>query len=130
MTVDYARSRYAFGRPIGSFQALKHRIADLMLWTETCKGTTDVAIDAVAGGDADADFLVSVAKSYVGDQSVRIAQECTQMFGGIGLTFEHDAHLYLRRITTNRTLLGTPVQHRARVAATFDITVGEGAGRA
>ena len=63
----------------------------------------------------DADLLISVAKSYIGDRSIRIAQECTQMFGGIGLTWEHDAHLYLRRVTSNRALLGTPEQHRRRV---------------
>jgi alkylation response protein AidB-like acyl-CoA dehydrogenase len=126
LTIDYARSRYAFGRPIGSFQAFKHRIADLVLWTETAKGTVDAAIDAVATDSADSDLLLSVAKSYVGDQTVRIAQECTQMFGGIGLTYEHDAHLYLRRVTANRALLGTPEQHRARIARLLDVACMKG----
>ncbi len=116
LLLDYSRNRYAFGRPIGGFQALKHRIADVTLWVESCKATVDAAVDAVSKGSADADLLVSVAKSYVGDRSIRIAQECTQMFGGIGLTWEHDAHLYLRRLTANRALLGTPEQHRARIA--------------
>ena len=116
LLLDYARNRHAFGRPIGGFQALKHRIADITLWVESCKGTVDAAVDAVSNDSEDADLLISVAKSYVGDRSIRIAQECTQMFGGIGLTWEHDAHLYLRRVTTNRALLGTPEQHRAHIA--------------
>jgi alkylation response protein AidB-like acyl-CoA dehydrogenase len=116
LLLEYARNRHAFGRPIGGFQALKHRIADVTLLVESCKATVDAAVDAVSNGSAEADLLVSVAKSYVGDRSIRIAQECTQMFGGIGLTWEHDAHLYLRRLTTNRALLGTPAQHRAHVA--------------
>ena len=75
----------------------------------------------------EAELLVSVAKSYVGDRSIRIVQECTQMFGGIGLTWEHDAHLYLRRVTTNRALLGTPEQHRAHIARLLHVSDGVGA---
>ncbi|GAC1636019.1 MAG: acyl-CoA dehydrogenase family protein [Mycobacterium sp.] len=116
LLLEYARARHAFGRPIGGFQALKHRIADITLWVESCKGTVDAAVDDVSKGSENADVLISVAKSFVGDRSIRIAQECTQMFGGIGLTWEHDAHLYLRRVTANRALLGTPEQHRAHIA--------------
>jgi alkylation response protein AidB-like acyl-CoA dehydrogenase len=116
MLLDYARERYAFGRPIGAFQAIKHRIADMTLWAESCKATVDTAVNALSHNDSDADLLLSTAKSYVGDRSIRIAQECTQMFGGIGLTWEHDAHLYLRRLTANRALLGTPEQHRSNIA--------------
>lgn len=116
LLIEYARHRHAFGRPIGGFQALKHRIADITLLVESCKGTADAAVDAVSNDSEDADLLISVAKSYIGDRSIRIAQECTQMFGGIGLTWEHDAHLYLRRVTSNRALLGTPEQHRRNVA--------------
>ena len=121
LTLAYARSRYAFGRPIGSFQALKHRIADLLLSVEGCKGTVDAAIDAVSAGSPDSDLLVSVAKVYVGDRCVQVAQQCTQILGGIGLTWEHDAHLYLRRVTTNRAVFGTPEQHRARIARLLDV---------
>jgi alkylation response protein AidB-like acyl-CoA dehydrogenase len=126
LLLDYARNRHTFGRPIGGFQALKHRIADVTLWVESCKGTADAAVDAVSEDSEDADLLVSVAKSYVGDRSIRIAQECTQMFGGIGLTWEHDAHLYLRRVTTNRALLGTPEQHRAHIARLLHVSDGMG----
>jgi alkylation response protein AidB-like acyl-CoA dehydrogenase len=115
LLIEYARHRHAFGRPIGGFQALKHRIADITLLVESCKGAADAAVDAVSNDSEDADLLISVAKSDIGDRSIRIAQECTQMFGGIGLTWEHDAHLYLRRVTSNRALLGTPEQHRRRV---------------
>ena len=101
LLIEYARHRHAFGRPIGGFQALKHRIADITLLVESCKGAADAAVDAVSNDSEDADLLISVAKSYIGDRSIRIAQECTQMFGGIGLTWEHDAHLYLRRVTSN-----------------------------
>jgi alkylation response protein AidB-like acyl-CoA dehydrogenase len=116
LLIEYARHRHAFGRPIGGFQALKHRIADITLLVESCKGAADAAVDAVSNDSEDADLLISVAKSYIGDRAIRIAQECTQMFGGIGLTWEHDAHLYLRRVTSNRALLGTPEQHRRNVA--------------
>jgi alkylation response protein AidB-like acyl-CoA dehydrogenase len=115
LLIEYARHRHAFGRPIGGFQALKHRIADITLLVESCKGAADAAVDAVSNDSEDADLLISVAKSYIGDRAIRIAQECTQMFGGIGLTWEHDAHLYLRRVTSNRALLGTPEQHRRNV---------------
>ncbi len=126
LLLDYARDRHAFGRPIGGFQALKHRIADVTLCVESCKGTADAAVDAVSEESEEAELLVSVAKSYVGDRSIRIAQECTQMFGGIGLTWEHDAHLYLRRVTTNRALLGTPEQHRAHIARLLHVSDGMG----
>lgn len=126
LLIDYARERHAFGRPIGGFQALKHRIADVTLWVESCKGTVDAAVDAVSNDAEDADLLISVAKSFLGDRSIRVAQECTQMFGGIGLTWEHDAHRYLRRLTTNRALLGTPEQHRARIADILRLRDGRG----
>lgn len=127
MTVDYTRERYAFGRPIGSFQALKHRIATLMLWVESSKAIVDSAVAAVDADGEDAAMLVAIAKAYVGDKSVLVAQECTQIFGGVGLTYEHDAHLYLRRLTVNRALLGTPEQHRLRVADHLDIASATGA---
>ena len=121
LMLEYTRSRYAFGRPIGSFQALKHRIADILLWVEGCKGTVEAAVAAVADQSPDSDLLVSVAKAYVGERSVEIAQQCTQIFGGIGFTWEHDAHLHLRRATTSRSVLGTPEQHRARVVRLLDV---------
>jgi alkylation response protein AidB-like acyl-CoA dehydrogenase len=71
----------------------------------------------VQDGDADASEVVSAAASYLGDHATEIVQECTQLHGGIGVTWEHDLHLYLRRVTLHRNLHGTPAQHRERIAA-------------
>jgi alkylation response protein AidB-like acyl-CoA dehydrogenase len=126
-TLEYAQDRYAFGRPIASFQALKHRIADMLVWLECSKATTDDAVrgvDAAASGTGDAGEaarLVSVAKSYVGDHAVTIVHDCVQLNGGIGLTWEHDIHLYLRRALLNRAVYGTPEQHRERLCALLNV---------
>ena len=110
-TVEYAFDRYSFGRPLASYQALKHRFADMKLWSEACQAAVDGAADAMAAGQ-DEVRMVSVAKSYVGDHSVDLMQDCVQIHGGIGVTYEHDLHLYLRRATVNRGLFGTPAAHR------------------
>jgi len=107
--------RYAFGRPISSFQALKHRVADILLWLESAKATTDAAIGAVDDRADDADRLVRVAKAFVADKALTIIGECIQFHGGIAMTWEHDIHLYLRRSTVNRALYGTPEHHRERL---------------
>ncbi|GAA5056843.1 alkylation response protein AidB-like acyl-CoA dehydrogenase [Thermocatellispora tengchongensis] len=116
MTTQWARDRYTFGRPIASYQALKHRFADMRTWLEACHATTAAAASAVQEGSAGAAEPVSTAKSYVGDRSLAILQDCVQIHGGIGLTWEHDLHLYLRRATSNRSLYGTPQDHRRRLA--------------
>ena len=110
-TVEYAFDRYSFGRPLASYQALKHRFADMKLWSEASQAAVDGAADALAAGQ-DGARMVSVAKSYVGDHSVELMQDCVQIHGGIGVTYEHDLHLYLRRATVNRGLFGTPADHR------------------
>ncbi|WP_419924341.1 acyl-CoA dehydrogenase family protein [Candidatus Poriferisocius sp.] len=110
-TIEYAFDRYSFGRPLASYQALKHRFADMKLWSEASQAAVDGAADAVATGQNEA-RIVSVAKSYVGDHSVELMQDCVQMHGGIGVTYEHDLHLHLRRATVNRGLFGTPDDHR------------------
>lgn len=110
-TVEYAFDRYSFGRPLASYQALKHRFADMKLWSEASQAAVDGAADALAAGQDEA-RMVSVAKSYVGDRSVDLMQDCVQIHGGIGVTYEHDLHLYLRRATVNRGLFGTPADHR------------------
>ncbi|HKA05534.1 MAG TPA: acyl-CoA dehydrogenase family protein [Acidimicrobiales bacterium] len=116
-TVQWAFDRYSFGRPLASYQALKHRFADMKMWLEACHGTATAAARAVDGGAADASELVSVAKAYIGDQAPELVQDCVQLHGGIGITWEHDIHLYLRRVTQDRSLYGAPAQHRDRVAA-------------
>jgi alkylation response protein AidB-like acyl-CoA dehydrogenase len=117
LTLEYSFDRYTFGRPLASYQALKHRFADMKLWLEACHATATGAARAVdAAGDRAAE-LVSVAKSYIGDRGPAILQDCVQLHGGIGVTWDHDLHLYLRRVVQDRALFGTPADHRERIAA-------------
>jgi alkylation response protein AidB-like acyl-CoA dehydrogenase len=116
MTVEWAGDRYSFGRPLSSYQALKHRFADMASWLHGSHAIADEAAAAVAAGSADAPVLVSAAASYVGDNGSELLQECVQLHGGIGVTFEHDLHLYFRRHTVDRALFGTPSEHRQRIA--------------
>ncbi len=115
-TMQWAFDRYSFGRPIASYQALKHRFADMKLWLEASHGTTEAALRAVQNRSDDAAELVSIAKSYVGQRSTDIIQDCVQLHGGLGVTWEHDIHLYLRRATVDRVTWGTPSDHRRRIA--------------
>jgi alkylation response protein AidB-like acyl-CoA dehydrogenase len=115
-TVDYASDRYSFGRPLSSYQALKHRFADMKLWLEAAHATAGAAARAVDSGSKHASELVSVAKAYIGDRGPAIVQDCIQLHGGIGVTWDHDLHLYLRRVVVDRTQWGTPRDHRERVA--------------
>jgi alkylation response protein AidB-like acyl-CoA dehydrogenase len=116
MTVEWAFQRYSFGRPLASYQELKHRFADMKSWLEGSHAITDAALAACAAGTPDAAELASAAKAFVGEYGAELVQDCVQMHGGIGVTFEHDLHLYLRRVTLNRTLDGTPADHRQRLA--------------
>jgi|SRR3954447_920301 alkylation response protein AidB-like acyl-CoA dehydrogenase len=117
MTVEWAFDRYSFGRPLASYQALKHRFADMKTWLEASHAITDAATTALAEARDDAGKLASMAMAYVGEYGSVLLQDCVQLHGGIGLTFEHDLHLFLRRHTLDRTLLGTPADHRARVTS-------------
>jgi alkylation response protein AidB-like acyl-CoA dehydrogenase len=114
-TVQWALDRHTFGRPLASYQALKHGFADMKLWLEACRATTGAAVAAVADRSPQAGLSASIAKSYVGEMAGRIVQGCVQMHGGIGVTWEHDLHLYLRRVTLYRSLFGTPEEHNLRV---------------
>jgi alkylation response protein AidB-like acyl-CoA dehydrogenase len=115
MTVDWTRDRYTFGRPLGSYQAIKHRLADMTMWWHACRGVTARAIAEVAGRTGDAEPWVSAAKSYLGEHAGPIVQDCVQLHGGIGVTWEHDLHLFLRRITLYRNLFGTPGDHHRKI---------------
>ncbi len=115
-TVEYATDRYSFGRPLSSYQALKHRFADMKMWLEASHATAGAAALAVDEGSADATELISVAKAYIGDHGPMILQDCVQIHGGIGVTWDHDLHLYLRRVLEDRAQFGTPRDHRERVA--------------
>jgi alkylation response protein AidB-like acyl-CoA dehydrogenase len=115
LTVQWALDRHTFGRPLASYQALKHKFADMKLWLEACRATTSAAVADVAARAPEANVSASIAKSYVGEMAGQIVQACVQMHGGIGVTWEHDLHLYLRRITLYRGMFGTPEEHNLRV---------------
>ena len=115
MTVEYSKDRVAFGRPIGSFQALKHLMADLALALEVSKAAAAAAVTAVGREREDAAEVAHMAAAAVGDAGNDLAQQCLQIHGGIGYTWEHDLHLLMRRIQTNSALYGTPTWHREQV---------------
>lgn len=117
MTLDWAFNRYTFGRALASYQALKHRFADMKSWLEASHAVADAAAEAVADGDPLASEKASAAKSYIGVQGPELAQDCVQLHGGIGVTYEHDLHFFLRRVTLNGLLYGTPAEHRRLLAA-------------
>jgi alkylation response protein AidB-like acyl-CoA dehydrogenase len=114
-TIDYVQNRYAFGRTLASYQALKHRIADHKLWLEAALGISTALARSLAAQDGDSARLASAAKAHIGEQSLTIVSDCVQLFGGIALTWEHDLHLYLRRATVNKVVYGSPAQHRERL---------------
>jgi len=121
LALEYAKARTAFGRPIGSFQAVKHLLADTSLLLEASKALSVAAATAVGTGAADAGEVISMAKAFVGDSAIDLAQNCFQVFGGIGHTWEHDQHLYLRRLTTDAALYGDPAWHRERVCRLHEL---------
>ena len=115
MTVAWAFDRYSFGRPLASYQELKHRFADMLSWLQASHAINDAAAAAVEAHSPEAPELVSAAKAYIGIYGSELVQDCVQIHGGIGVTFEHDLHLYLRRVTLNRALYGTPAEHQLRI---------------
>jgi alkylation response protein AidB-like acyl-CoA dehydrogenase len=114
-TLEYSFDRYSFGRPLASYQALKHRFADMKVWTEASLATAHAAARTVDNRSDRAFELVSVAKSYIGDRAPLILQDCVQLHGGIGVTWDHDLHQFIRRVVQDRALFGTPHDHRERV---------------
>jgi alkylation response protein AidB-like acyl-CoA dehydrogenase len=121
MTLRYASDRTAFGRPIGGFQAIKHQLADLSLGLEAGKAVAVAATRSVQAGGADAGEIASMAKAWVAETGIDLAQGCFQIFGGIGFTWEHDSHLFLRRITMNALLFGQADWHRERICTLHDL---------
>jgi alkylation response protein AidB-like acyl-CoA dehydrogenase len=117
LSTEYAKTRIQFGRAIGSFQAIKHRCADMLVEVEFAKSAAYHAAFCAAGEDAD-DFVkaVSMAKSYCSEAYVHAAAETIQVHGGMGFTWEHPAHLYLKRAKSSELLFGDPLQHRGRLA--------------
>ncbi len=116
LTVSYSLERVQFGRQIGSFQALKHRMADLYVELETSRSISWAACWAAANLDDDLGRKASTAKSWCGDALSHIASEMVQLHGGIAITWEHPAHLYFKRAHALNQLFGQPHEHRARLA--------------
>lgn len=117
LSVDYAKSRLQFGRPIGSFQAVKHRLANLLVDVEHARSTAYHAIWALAAGTDDPALATSIAQAVCSGALTHVANDTIQVHGGIGFTWEHQAHLYYKRAATDAVLLGSAEQHRDRVAA-------------
>ena len=120
-TVEYAKTRYQFGRPIGSFQGLKHRLADLWVDISQARAAARYAANCAATGDADLPVAASVAQAWCSPLAVRAAEECVQMHGGIGFTWEHPAHLFLKRAKTDAVALGNADRHRQVLGGLIDI---------
>ncbi|GLP78138.1 acyl-CoA dehydrogenase [Mycobacterium antarcticum] len=116
VAVQYAKDRWQFGRPIGSFQAVKHRLADMMVDLEHARSTAYHAVWALTDGSDDPALATSIAQATCSAAFSRIANDAIQTLGGIGFTWEHQAHLYFKRATTDAALLGSAEQHRSRVA--------------
>jgi alkylation response protein AidB-like acyl-CoA dehydrogenase len=121
MTVEYAKIRQAFGRPIGSYQGVKHRAADMLVDVENSKSITYYAAWALDEGVAEGPLAVSMAKAYVSDAYRRVAAAGIQLHGGIGFTWEHDLHLYFKRAKGSEFTFGDATYHRERVAQLVDL---------
>jgi alkylation response protein AidB-like acyl-CoA dehydrogenase len=115
-TVRYVKERYQFGRPVGSFQAVKHRLANLYLEVVNARAAARYAADALATGSDDVPVAVAVAKSRCSTIAVHAAEEAIQLHGGIGMTWEHPVHLYLKRAKSDSIAFGTAGRHRATLA--------------
>jgi alkylation response protein AidB-like acyl-CoA dehydrogenase len=122
MTLEWSRDRYSFGRPLASYQALKHRLADMTMWLHAGRAVAAGAVDKIAARTPDAGMWASAAKSYLAEHAGLLVQECIQLHGGSGVTWEHDLHVYLRRITLYSNLLGTPGEHHQAIFAAANTT--------
>jgi alkylation response protein AidB-like acyl-CoA dehydrogenase len=127
MTVEYATVREQFGRPIGAFQAVKHRLADLHATEELAESTVRYAAWAADEAPDELPLAACVAKSYLSDAFCQVTAETVHLHGGIGFTWEHDAHLYYKRARTSAQLHGDAVEHRSRIA---DLLLPAGRGAA
>jgi alkylation response protein AidB-like acyl-CoA dehydrogenase len=120
MTIEWSFDRYSFGRPLASYQELKHRFADMKLWLEASHAIADAAAGAVEDGAPNAWDMLSAGKAYVGHYGVELMHDCVQIHGGIGVTFEHDLHLFLRRVTVDSMQYGSVTEHRERLTAALE----------
>ncbi len=118
-TVDYAEVREQFGRPIGSFQAVKHACADMLVQISVARQLVAAAVRAEVASAPEAATAVSMAKAFATDMAVRVTGKAMQLHGGMGYTWESGIHAYLKRATLDRSLFGTPAQHRQRLARRY-----------
>jgi alkylation response protein AidB-like acyl-CoA dehydrogenase len=122
-TLAYTKQRKQFGRAIGSYQAIKHRLADLWIEVNSVAAVARYAADTCARGDVDATIAAAVAQAYCSGAAVHAAEECVQLHGGIGMTWEYPAHLYLKRAKSDQLAFGTAYRHRSRLAELVDLPV-------
>jgi len=121
MSVEHAKQREQFGRPIGSFQAIKHKCAEILVELEGARSAAYYGAWAADASPEELPIVASIAKATSSEAFFRAAADNVQMHGGIGVTWEHDAHLYLKRATTSSELLGDPSSHRQRIALLLDL---------
>lgn len=123
-TLAYTKQRKQFGRAIGSYQAIKHRLADLWFEVGSATAVARYAADTHARGDEDAGVAAALAQAYCSGIAVHAAEECVQLHGGIGMTWEYPAHLYLKRAKSDQLALGSAYRHRARLGELVDLPPG------
>ncbi len=123
-TVGYLKERRQFGRVLAGYQALKHRLADLYIEVESARACAQYAASAAAGDDPDLPVAVEVAQAYCSTVAVRAAEECVQLHGGIGMTWEHPAHLLLKRAKADQLAFGTPGEHLLTLAGLVGLPPG------
>jgi alkylation response protein AidB-like acyl-CoA dehydrogenase len=128
MTVDYAKDRVQFGKPIGSFQAIKHMLADALVDVEGMRSTAYYAAWCAAADDRERSLAVSMAKSWCSDASRRVMAAGLQAHGGIGFTWEHDMHLYVKRAQLDQVSFGDGAYHRDRIATLLRQRLDSGQG--
>jgi alkylation response protein AidB-like acyl-CoA dehydrogenase len=116
MTVEYAKLRETFGKPIGSYQGVKHKCADMLVEIENARSLTYYAAWAMDEGDPEAEMAVSMAKAAASDAGRKVCAAGIQLHGGIGMTWEHDLHLYLKRAKADEVAFGDATWHRERIA--------------
>jgi alkylation response protein AidB-like acyl-CoA dehydrogenase len=121
LSVEYAKTRVQFGRPIGAFEAVKHRCADMLVDVELARSLVHSALVTVQDDVSTAEREAAIVGGFVGDAALSVAAGSIQVHGGIGFTWEHDAHLYLKRAKSSQLLFATPTAHRRRAAALLGV---------
>jgi alkylation response protein AidB-like acyl-CoA dehydrogenase len=121
LTLEWAFDRYSFGRPLASYQAVKHRFADMKMWLEASHALASAVAREVQDEAPTAGETASIAKAYQAEHLLELAQDCTQLHGGIGVTYEHDIHMFLRRITVDSVTHGSVSDHRQRIVSLREV---------